>query len=900
MSRLRVIFSRFRGTFLRAGSEEQLHCELQAHLEALTQENIARGMSLEEARYAARREFGGLEQTKENYRDRRGLPFLETLLNDVRYALRLLRKSPGFAAVAVLTLALGIGVNAAIFGLVDSALLRSLPFRQPERLVHIWTTDAGGDLHTPSPQEYLTLRKNTRSFEEISGTGWADYFYGDDESAWENLSGLLVSTNWLPTLGFQPILGRNFFEEEQLAGRDGVAMLSHGCWRTRFHADPHIVGKQISLNRRPVTIVGVLPQSIAPYYEDIEIFAPLVLDTYASEGKLRAGAVRVRIVARLKPGVTLDQARSETEVIARQLRGPGASADRSGHLVVEDFTEEFRHPGPTRQNARRGLWMMACAAGVVLLIACANVASLLTARGVKRHREVALRAALGCSRRRMVRQLLTESTLLFLCGASFGLVVARWSQEIITKAATGMVPNGTYLEVDARVLTVSLAVSLLSALFFGMIPALHATRVNPNDCLRDAAPNASGESRSRRSRNLLVVFQVALGMVLLVGFGLLFRSLLNVESAHLGYDPRNVLTATVRIPPSRYAGPPDRARLIREVVERMRLVPEVESAGITDSLPMEGADSARLRIEAPAAVASPKEEEIWFLSVSQEYFSTLKVPMSAGRPFGESDSYDSNPVAIVNQTFAKQYFPGVNPVGYHVAVADATATWREIVGVVSDFRQRNPEEDLRPLVYFPLAQTLPFGRWSMAIRVRASSDMAVAARDLGMWLQPADPRLYWELGSMRQQIHDSESLTLRRPLITLLASFGSLALLLAIVGVYGVASYSVTERTREIGIRVALGAAPGEVAKLVLRETLVVALAGLATGTVGAFALTQFFPTSPIGWSGSGIYLYGVSRTDPLTYICAAALLASVALLASWVPARRASRLDPLDALRYE
>jgi hypothetical protein len=299
-------------------------------------------------------------------------------------------------------------------------------------------------------------------------------------------------------------------------------------------------------------------------------------------------------------------------------------------------------------------------------------------------------------------------------------------------------------------------------------------------------------------------------------------------------------------------------------------------------------------------VASPKEEEIWFLSVSPEYFSTLKVPMSAGRPFGESDSYDSNPVAIVNQTFAKQYFPGVNTVGYHVAVADATATWREIVGVVSDFRQRNPEEDLRPLVYFPLAQTLPFGRWSMAIRVRASSDMAVAARDLGMWLQPADPRLYWELGSMRQQIHDSESLTLRRPLIMLLASFGSLALLLAIVGVYGVASYSVTERTREIGIRVALGAAPGEVAKLVLRETLVVALAGLATGTVGAFALTRFFPTGPIGWSGSGIYLYGVSRTDPLTYICAAALLASVALLASWVPARRASRLDPLDALRYE
>jgi putative ABC transport system permease protein len=900
MYRLRILLTRLWNVFRKQRLEQDLNSELQAHLEVLTEEYIRKGMNPADARHAARREFGGLEQAKELYRNQRGLPFLETLLQDVRYTLRMLRKSPGFTAVAVLTLALGIGANAAIFGLVDSALLRALPFREPERLVHIWTTDADGDLHTPTPPEYLALRANSRSFQEITGSGWVDYFYGDNEFAGQNLSAFLVTTNWLPTLGVQPILGRNFFEEEQLAGQDRVVMLSYGCWRTRFHADPYITGKQISLNRRPVTIVGVLPQSIAPYYEDIEIFAPLVLDSYAREGKLRAGAVRVRIVARLKPGVSVDQARSETEVIAQQLRGSRAQADRSGHLVVEDFTEEFRHPGPTRQNARRGLWMMACAAGVVLLIACANVASLLTARGVKRHREVALRAALGCSRLRMVRQLLTESTLLFFLGGSCGLVVARWSQEIITKAASGMVPRGTYLEVDARVLTVSLAVSFLSALFFGMIPALHAIRVNLNDSLRDAAPNASGVSRSRGSRDFLVAFQVALGMVLLVGFGLLFRSLLNVEFAHLGYDPRNVLTATVNLPPSRYTGLPDRARLMREVIERVRLVPGVESAGVTDSLPMEGADSARLRIEAAGTAAAPKEEEIWFLSVSPEYFSTLKVAMSAGRSFGESDSYDSSPVAIINQTFAKQYFPGLNPVGYHVAFADAPTAWREIVGVVSDFRQRNPEEDLRPLAYFPLAQTFPSGKWSMAIRIHTSSNMAGAARDFDKSLQSIDPQLYWELGNMEAQLHDSESLALRRPIITLLASFGGMALILAVVGIFGVTSYSVAERTREIGIRIALGAARREIAELVLRETLAVTLAGLATGALGAFLLARFLPTGPIGWSGSGIYLYGVSRTDPFTYACAAVLLASVALVASWVPARRASRFDPLVALRHE
>jgi putative ABC transport system permease protein len=517
---------------------------------------------------------------------------------------------------------------------------------------------------------------------------------------------------------------------------------------------------------------------------------------------------------------------------------------------------------------------------------------------VARHKEVALRAALGCSRGRMVRQFLTESSLLFVCGGIVGLMILQWSRDIITNVASGLLP-GTYVQIDARVWMVTLGVSFLTALFFGLIPALHATRVSLNDTLRDAAPNAAGGSQSRRPRNFLVVFQIALGVVLLVGFGLLFHSLRNVESAHIGYDPRNVLTATLRLPRTRYAEPSSRARVMRNALDRARLLPGVESAGVTGSLPMFGAESAQFKIELPSPNTGPADAELYFVAVSPDYFATLKAPMLAGRSFDDADSFASKPVAIVNELFAKQYFPQSNPVGHHLAFADSLASWMQIVGVVSNFSQRNPEEDSRPLAYFPISQTLP-AEWSMAIRVRASADFANASQRLAEWLREVDPQLFWQFGSMQQDIHDSESQALRRPIIILLASFGGLALVLEIVGVFGVTSYSVSERTREIGIRVALGAVRGEIARLVFRETLTLAFAGLALGAFAAFAVARFLPAGPIGWSGSGIFLYGVSRTDALTYGCAAALLASIAIAASWIPARRAMRVDPMVALRHE
>ena len=886
--------------FLQLLHRRQLHSdltdELRVHIEEKIEDLVAQGIPRHEAEHQARREFGNLTLTEQDSRAVWRWPRLEDFLLDLRFAFRLHRKSPGFAAVAILTLTLGIGANTAIFGLVDSALLHALAFSDPQRLVHVWTTDAGGDLHTPLPAQFLALRKFSQSFQQVAGIGWVDNFYGSDDAGWQTLPGVVVTSNLLGTLGIQPVLGRNFLDEEQTPGHDDVALLSYGCWRTRFQADPSIVGKRILLNRRPVSVIGVLPQSLGTLYGDVEVFAPLVLDSYLNLAKLRiAGSPRVHILARLKPGVALDQARSETEAIA--LRTSTAAADRSGHLVLEDFVEASRNVGPTLQNARRGLWITAFAAGAVLLIACANVASLLLARGVRRHREIAVRSALGCSRGRMIRQLLTESALLFACGGALALLAAHWFRGIITKLASGLVSNSAYLELNWRVFAATLAACLASALLFGMIPALHGTRLNLIDTIKSTSLNAS--HGSRRPRNLLVASQIALGMVLLVAFGLLFRSLLHVETAPFGFDPRNVLTTTVSLPVSRYDDPSAKSRLLRAAMEQLRSLPGVESAGVTDSLPMEGADSARITVQTSSTAGALIDEEIFFVSVSPEYFSTLKIPMSAGRSFQEQDREQAAPVAIINRTFANTYFAGVNPIGHHLAFADSPTTWREIVGVVSDFRQRNPEEDLRPMVYLPLAQTLPT-RWSMVIRLHTTSDLGDAAQRVRNSLRPLDPLLYWQLGSMRQEIHDSESLTLRRPIIALSASFGALALVLVVVGVFGVASYSVAERTQEIGIRVALGAARQGIAALVFRESLAVTLLGLLVGSCIAFALSRFLPTSGIGWSGSGIFLFGVSRTDSLTYALAAALLITVVLVASWIPAHRATRVDPLLALRHE
>jgi predicted permease len=897
MNRLRGLLARIAGLFGRSRHDADLAAEIESHLQFHTDDNIRRGMSPDQARRRALVQLGGVEQTKEVYRDQQGLPRLDSFVQDVRFGLRTMRKNPGFTAVAILTLALGIGTNASIFGLVDAALLHGLPFRAPEQLVYVWTTDTSGDLRTPSLTQYSVFQKYSRSFETVAGVGWGATFYRDEPTS-PSLRGLLVSPSWLPTLGVEPMLGRNFSGAEQTVGQDAVVILSYDYWRTHFHSDQNVMGTKIVLNRRPLTIVGVLPQSLGTYYGNVDVFAPLVAETYAADTAARTtGQPRIEIVARLKPSVGLDQARSEATAIAEGLRDGATHEDRSGRFQIEPLLESLRHPGPTMENARRGLEIMAGASCLVLLISCVNVASLLVARGIKRRREIAVRSALGCSRGRLVRQLLTECALLFLCGGIVGLCSARWSQDIIASAVSGIVAAPLYLSVNATVVAAGLAISLVTALLFGIVPAASATRADISGNLKDASATSSSGMRGKRLQSLLVISQIALGMVLLVSFGLLFRSLLSVESAPLGFEPQNLLTSTVSLPLPRYPDAREREDLMRAALERARSMPGVESVGATDNLPMDGADSAQMKLETSSST-TPAQQETWFLSVSPSYFSTLKTPMLMGRSFQGTDQWESEKVAIVNRTFAETYFPGASPIGRHVAFADSPQDSREIIGVVSDFRQRNPEEDARPLVYLPIDQTLP-GTWSLVIRVRAAGAGSVASR-FADWLRPIDPQLYWQVTDLPAKIQNSESLNLRRPILTLVACFGALALVLVVIGVFGVTSYSVAERTREIGIRVALGAARSRIAILVLRESLFVALAGLAVGAFSAFLLTRFFPTGPIGWSGSGILLYRVSRTDAIAYAFAAGVLVVVVLFASWLPARRAARVDPMIALRHE
>jgi putative ABC transport system permease protein len=824
--------------------------------------------------------------------------WVDSVFLDCRFALRQLRASPGFAAIAIFTIALGIGANTAIFGLVDSVFLQRIPFSDPNRLVNVWTIEEDGDVHTPVPAQYEAIREQSRSFDQIAAGGWGDYFYSKPGSSLRNLPGFLITANWLPTLGVRPLLGRNFRDEEQTAGRDTVVLLAYDCWKKRFGGDPQIVGRQIVLNHRLVTIIGVLPQALGPYYRELEIFAPLVLDSYAALTPLRAGRTRVEILARLKPNVTIAEARSEMYVLASRQRDPSVSENHPNRLIVQSVAEQFEKPGPTEQNGRRGLGATALAAGIVLLVACVNVVALVLVRGVKRRREMAVRVALGCSRRRLIRQTLIESTFLFLCGGSLALLTTSWCAGAITGVASGLVP-GAYLQINGHVFAGALAVALASAAVFGLVPALASTRVDLTESLKDASAKATAGVRARHFRSALVASQLALGMILLVGFGLLWRSLLNVESSPMGYDPQNVLTVSAHLPGTTYTTASERSHLMRQAADRMRAIQGVVSVGLTGSLPMLGAESTNISVEASGHGASPIQDMIYYVSVSPDYFSTLKITMLTGRSFGEKDDEHGQHVAIVNETFAKKYFLNANPIGSHLAFADSPLDKREIVGVVSDFRQRNPEEDLRPLAYFPILQTLP-SNWSIAIRVRTANELRAVSREVPNCLRSVDSQLYWEIGSLQQLIVDSESLTMRRPIIVLVASFGTLTLLLVLVGVFGLTSYSVAERTREMGIRIALGSSVGEIARLVLRESLRVSSVGLFAGGPLAFALAQFLRNQDIGWSGSGIFLYHVSRTDAFTYLSAAAVLIGVSLAASWVPVRRAMRVDPMVALRHE
>jgi predicted permease len=819
---------------------------------------------------------------------------MNTVVQGLRCGLRMLRKSPGFTAVAVLTLALGIGANTAIFCVVNTVLLKSssLPYDDPDRLVWV----ASGDLRNGfgdvvSLSDFKDWKTRNHVFERMAAFEGAWFTLAGDEP--QRLHGDLISADWLPTLGVHPMMGRNFEPSEEQTGRDGVVILSNDCWLNRFNADANILGKRLTLNDRSYAVIGVLPPVFK--FEDREIFAPLVPGSAA--GDHIENSMNYHAFARLRSAVTLQQAQSEMAGIARQLelQFPATNKGRLVKLVtVKDAATELQ---PTPRRMHQTLWIMFGAVGLVMLVACANVSGLLLARGVTRQREFAVRTALGSTRGRVIRQLLTETALLFVGGGMAGLVLAFWSRDLLAKTMASYLDN-TPITLDLRVFVFGLLAALVAGVAFGLAPARQAARVNLNDALKDSPQTTAGTHRTR-VHNGLVITEMALALVLLISFGLLFRSFLKVEAVSPGFDPANVVTISAGLDPAEYSVPAARVTLVREILEKVTKLPAVQSAAITDSLPLEGADGMVFAIEGRAAAAG-QQSRLRTVAVTPGLFGTLRIPLLEGRRFSERDAATSPPVVVINQTFARSFFPGENPLGKRLTMEDSPSVWREIVGVVADVRQRNLDEDSAPIAYRPWNQA-PQTNLSLAVRLASFSDIPGVAAKLHSELHTVDKSQVWEPAeTMDRLIYESESVSLRRPIVRLLGAFGILAALVAAVGLYGVMSYSVTQRTREIGVRVALGADRSTILTLVFQQTALLATAGVGLGIAASLILTRLLPTGPIGWTGAAIHLYGVSRTDLLTYAGFSFLLVSVALLASYVPARRATKVDPMVALRYE
>ena len=862
-----------------------MNAELQSHVDLLTQENVRRGMNSEEALYAAQREFGGIEQTKELYREQRGLPFLETLLHDLRFGARLLAKNPGFTGIAVVTLALGIGANTAIFSVVNAVLLRPLDYKESSRLVTI--------LHYgDSPvavANYVDWRDQSRSFESMGAAEyWGANLSGTD--APEHILGLKVTQNLLPLLGVPPMLGRWFAVGEDQPGAEHEVVLSYGLWQRRFAGDAGIVGKNITLDGQGYTVVGVMPRDFkfAPFWAThAEMWVP---DAFGERIRSRSGN-SLRIFARLAPGVTLEEARAEMAAITARLDREYPATNR--HVVVTPLKEKVVG------DIQTPLLLVTVSVGFVLLIACANVAHMLLARAATREKEIALRSALGAGRFRMIRQFLTESMLLACAGGGLGLVLAAWGTRGLLALSPGDVPRLETVGMDARVVLFLLVATFLSTAAFGLAPALQASQVNLTESLKETGRSGSEGKRRNRLRSFLVGSEFALALILLVGAGLMIRSFFALQSIDPGFNPRHVLSMQVSVAGSNEAEPYRRAVFYRQLVERARALPGVESAGAINHLPLAG-DLWGWPFTIDGRPKPRPGESPWgvYRVVMPGYFETMRLPVLRGRDLSLADDAHAPGVVIINEQAARTYWPGQDPLGQRVSFDDdkkSPPTWLTVIGIVKDSKQGDWAAPPDPEVYLAALQNADFlGQQGshasyITLVVRTAGDPSAHSQAVKDLIWSFDRNLAISRVLTMDSVV-SEANAQPRFEMLLLGIFAVVALTLAAAGIYGVMSYSVARRTREIGIRLSLGASHSQVLRLIVRQGVNLALIGSATGIVGALILTRLMSK----------LLYGVRGNDPLTLCAVTVLLAAIALVASLVPARRAMRVDPVVALRYE
>jgi predicted permease len=882
MSLLSRLASTWRNLSNKDVVDQELTEELRAHIDLLTDQKIRAGIDPEAARRAALVEVGGVEQVKERVREvRMGRP-LDDLSQDLRYALRGLRKHRAFTIVAVITLALGIGANTAIFTVINTVLLRPLPYEQPDQLVVLTETISERPAGV-SYQNFVDWRNQNSVFENIAAVRPRESFNLTGAGESERLQGRLVSANFLSTLGIKPVRGRDFLAEDDQPSATPVAIISHALWQRRFGADESIIGKQLTLNNQQVTVIGITPPNFR-FGADADVSVPIGLS--AERFKLRGKDPGITAFARLKQGTSIDNANAELNTIAARLEQQYPDTNSGRRVRIESLRESVVG------DIRPMLLTLLAAVGFVLLIACANVANLLLTRSAGRQREMAIRTALGAGRRRILRQLFTESIVLALAGGVVGLLLAIWGTSVLSTYLPEGIPRMNELGIDARVLAFTFGASLLTGVFFGLAPALQSGKTNLTETLKEGERNSSpGHNRVGR---LLVISEVAVTLVLLVGAGLLVKSFWRLSQVNPGFDPQNVLAMQISI----NARPDEGPRVdnfLTELKQSVTQLPGVKSVSVSNGLPFEGANFPPIVLEGKPAPPPGQDPSGLLYIVSPDYFKTMGIDLVRGRLFSTEDRKDTTPVALIDEVFARQHFPNEDPIGKHFKLNTPDADSREIIGVVRhvehsslEGRTTNTAEFYFNFDQFPLA-TLPRYVRRVNLLVRTTVEPLSLAGPVRNQIAALDKdQAVFNVRTMEQAL--AQSVAARRFSMILLAVFALLALTLAAVGIYGVISYSVAQRTREVGIRMALGAKTFDVLNLVMRDGLKLVLIGIVVGLAGALLLTRLMST----------LLFGVTATDAVTYVSVALGLIIVALFACCIPARRATKVDPLVALRFE
>ena len=811
---------------------------------------------------------------------------MRTLLQDIRYGARTLLKKPGFTAVAVIALALGIGANTAIFSVVNAVLLRPLPYKEPARLVAVWETNEQLSSEFRNRNEvamsnFLDWRTQNDVFEGMVALVYTS-FNLSGESEPERIQGATVTSGFFQTLGVQPASGRAFLTDEETPSGARVVVISHGLWQRRFGSDPQLIGKALPVNGTEHTVVGIMPPDFQldfPISRQVDMWSPARVDP----GTANRTAHYLYVLGRLKEGVSLEQAQMGMNIIARQLQ----------HQYPETNAVNGANVVPLHRqlvgNVQSFIYILFGAVGFVLLIACANVANLLLARVAERRREVAIRMALGASRRRLIRQLLTESLMLSILGGLLGLLLTFWGVDLLVALIPSDVPRLQELRLHVPVFLWMLAISVLTGVLFGLVPALQASKPDLNDVLKESGGRATGGLQRSRIRSLLVVSEMALALMLLVGAGLMIKSFVRLQHVSPGFDSKNVLTMSISLPSRKYPEGRQSVAFYEHLFERIKAVPGIESVGGIDPLPLSDSNTTEgFIIEGQPALPMVERPAAGERIISPDYFNAMRIPLIAGRALTDQDREDTPRALVINEALARRFRADGEAIGKRLSFSEDNSQpiWWEVVGVVGNVKHDRLDADAQPELYKSYRQS---PKRFMTLVARTSSDpagMVAAVRKQVLVVDQDQP--VFDIRTMEQRL--SKSIARNRFIMMLLGLFSVMALLLAAIGIYGVMAYTVTQRTHEIGIRIALGAQTSDVLKMVVKQGITLTMIGVAVGLAGALLLTRVMTS----------LLYGVSATDPVTFIGVAILLTSVALLACYIPARRATKVDPMVALRYE